>query len=145
MASINDDIKSQFPSEKVKAMLNILHTANYLSNIQVKLLKPFGISPQQYNILRILKGSKQPLKIQTVKERMVEKSPNTTRLMDKLVAKDFLERIPCKDDRRIIHVNITSEGVQLLKDIAPIMQVDFLDNITDREAEQLSNLLDKIR
>lgn len=145
MGDISKDIYSKFDNNKVKALINILYTANWITNIQNTFFKPFGISPQQYNILRILNGSNEPLKVQVVKERMVERSPNATRLMDKLYSKQLIDRIPCPEDRRVVHITITDKGKQLLNDISDNFNDDILKNITENEATQLSDLLDKLR
>lgn len=145
MGDLGKDIKSRFANDKIKATLNILYTANWINSEQVSFFKPYGISPQQFNILRILKGAGEALKVQTIKERMIERSPNATRLMDKLCAKDLIERIPCPEDRRVVHIAITKEGVKLLMEISKNLKIDLLENLTITEARQLSNLLDKIR
>ncbi len=145
MGDFSKDINSKFPSIRVKAMLNIVYTANWLNSHQNIIFKPFGISPQQYNILRILKGAEKPLKVQVIKERMVERSPNTTRLMDKLCAKNLIRRINSESDRRVVHVEITEIGLKLLNKISPKTTTDLLNNLSDKEAEQLSDLLDKMR
>lgn len=145
MGDISKDINSTFPNNKVKALLNILYTASWIRNEQNIFFKPFGISPQQYNILRILRGAKEPLKVQTIKDRMIERAPNATRLMDKLCAKELIERIACPEDRRVVHIAITSSGLKLLDDIAKHMKDDYIKNLTLKEAGQLSDLLDKIR
>jgi len=145
MGNISKDINSTFPNHKVKAMLNIMFTANWINSYQNSFFKPFKISSQQYNILRILKGAEEPLKVQTIKERMIDRSPNTTRLMDKLCAKDLIERIACPDDRRVVYIKITSEGLRLLDTISKTNRKDLLGNLTEDEASQLSDLLDKIR
>ena len=145
MGDFAKDIRSKFPNNKVKATLNILYTANWISSQQNTFFKPFGISPQQFNILRILKGAQKPLKVQTIKERMVERSPNATRLMDKLYAKGFIGREHCPNDRRVVYIEITTKGLDLLKEISKQLKDDLLENLTEKEAELLSNLLDKIR
>lgn len=145
MGDISKDINSRFPNNKVKAMLNIVYTANWVSSHQNSFFKPFGISPQQYNILRILKGAAIPIKVQTIKQRMIERSPNATRLMDKLCDKKLIERLPCPDDRRVVHISITKKGLQLIDTIAKEKQHSLLQNLTEKEASQLSDLLDKIR
>ena len=114
MGDISKDINSKFSNYKVKALINILYTANWISSYQNEYFKPFGISPQQFNILRILKGANEPLKVQVIKERMIERSPNATRLMDKLCAKQLIERISSPEDRRVVKIDITSKGKQLL-------------------------------
>ncbi len=76
---------------------------------------------------------------------MLECAPNATRLMDKLCDKNLIERIPCPNDRRVVHIQITDKGLNLLIDISKDFKEDLLKNLTEVEAEQLSNLLDKIR
>jgi len=145
MGDISKDINSKFPNNKVKALLNIIYTANWISAKQNTFFKSFGLSPQQFNILRILRGAGEPLKVQTIKERMLERAPNATRLMDKLCDKNLIERIACPEDRRVVHINITNEGLNLLEVIDKDMQDDYIENLTEKEAGQLSDLLDKIR
>jgi DNA-binding MarR family transcriptional regulator len=145
MGDIAKDVNSKFANQKVKALINILYTANWITSYQNTFFKPFGISPQQYNILRILRGANEALKVQTIKERMIDRSPNATRLMDKLCAKQMIERIPCPEDRRVVHIEITDKGRDLLEEISDNFNDDILKNITEEEASILSNLLDKIR
>lgn len=95
MGDISKDINSKFPNEHVKALINIKYTANWLNTVENEFLKPFKISNQQYNILRILKGANERVTVNMVKERMIEKSPNATRLMDKLCDKGLIERTRC--------------------------------------------------
>ena len=90
--------------------------------------KPFGISPQQFNILRILRGAGEAIKVQTIKERMLERAPNATRLMDKLCDKQLIRRLPCPDDRRVVHIEITTKGLTLLNEISKEFKEDLLEN-----------------
>lgn len=145
MGDISKDINSKFPNIKVKALLNIIYTSNWINSQQVAFFKPFEISPQQYNILRILRGAGEAIKVQTIKERMLERAPNATRLMDKLCEKQFIERLPCPTDRRVVHIKITKSGLDLLNEISKKHKTDLLNNLTEDEALTLSNLLDKIR
>ncbi|MFB9055983.1 MarR family winged helix-turn-helix transcriptional regulator [Mariniflexile ostreae] len=145
MGDLSKDIQSEFANNKIKAMLNILYTANWITSYQNEFFKPYGISPQQYNILRILKGSNKPLSVQVIKDRMIVRAPNTTRLMDKLCAKKYIERLPSQQDRRVVKIIITQEGRALLDSIPINFNSDLIKNINETEAEQLSNLLDKIR
>ena len=145
MGDISKDINSKFANSKVKALLNIIYTANWINSHQNAFFKPYGISPQQYNILRILRGAKEPLKVQVIKERMLERAPNATRLMDKLCAKKFIDRLPCPEDRRVVHIAITKEGLALLKEIDENFNQDLLKNLTLTQANILSDLLDKTR
>ena len=145
MGDLSRDINSKFQSPKQKAVINILYTANWVHSKQIMFFKQFGISPQQFNVLRILRGAKAPLKVQTIKKRMIERAPNVTRLMDKLFSKGLIDRISCKHDRRVVHIVITSKGLHLLKVISRNMKEDTLENLDDEEALILSDLLDKIR
>jgi len=145
MGDISKDINSKFVNIKVKALLNIIYTANWINSHQNAFFKPYGISPQQYNILRILQGAGEPLKVQIIKDRMIERSPNATRLMDKLCIKNLIERISCLEDRRVVHIQITKDGLVLLNKISKHLKNDMLENLTENEAKQLSGLLDKIR
>ncbi|MFT7442620.1 MAG: MarR family 2-MHQ and catechol resistance regulon transcriptional repressor [Maribacter sp.] len=145
MGDISKDIKSKFKSNKVKALINIKYTSNWLSSRENEFFKPYGISPQQYNILRILRGAKDQIKVQIVKDRMIERAPNATRLMDKLCDKSLIERERCEQDRRVVYVKISEVGLDLLSSIDNIKNVSFLDNLSEEEAATLSNLLDKIR
>ncbi len=145
MGDLSKDIKSKFKNNKVKALINIKYTANWLTSKEITFFKPHGISPQQFNILRILRGANEAVKVQVVKERMIERAPNATRLMDKLCDKKLIERVRCEDDRRVVFVEINKKGLALLKKIDGELNIDFLNKLTEDEAKILSNILDKIR
>lgn len=145
MGDFSKEINSVFPNERVKALLNIKFTANYLDHIGNAILKPFNISEQQYNILRILRGAKDAITVKIVKERMVQKSPNATRLMDKLCDKNLIERVRCENDRRVVYVQINEKGLALLNEIKMDEFDDYLNKISEKEAKLLNELLDKLR
>jgi DNA-binding MarR family transcriptional regulator len=145
MGDLSKDIQSTFANPKVKALLNVIFTANWITSHQNEFFKAYSISPQQYNVLRILNGANTPLNVQTIKERMLERSPNATRLMDKLCAKGYIERCPSEYDRRVVQIQITKEGKAFLKSIPSDFNASLLQNITNEDAEQLSSLLDKMR
>ncbi|MCB0475531.1 MAG: MarR family transcriptional regulator [Flavobacteriaceae bacterium] len=145
MGDISKDIQSTFPNNKVKAFINIRYTANWLASKEIEFLKAYGISPQQYNILRILRGAGQKVKVQTVKDKMIERSPNATRLMDKLCEKDLILRVRCEEDRRVVFVAISEAGLKLLRQIDQASKPEYLRNLNEEEAQILSELLDKIR
>ena len=146
MTDFAKEINSKFPNNNIKAILNILYTANYINTFQNDFFKQFGLSPQQYNILRILRGAKKPIKVQTIKDRMVERAPNLTRLTDKLCDKNLITRHAYPEDRRVVLIEITKTGLKLLDTIDPYSPVKaILDKITIEEGNQLSNLLDKLR
>lgn len=83
--------------------------------------------------------------VQTIKERMIDRAPNATRLMDKLCAKELIVRIPCATDRRVVHIEITKKGLALLEEIGEDKNIFLLKNLNQAEAKQLNALLDKIR
>ena len=145
MGDISKDINSEFKNNKVKALINIKFTANWINSNENEFFKTYAISPQQFNILRILRGAKKEIKVQTIKDRMIERAPNATRLMDKLCDKNLIERIRCEHDRRVVFIKITDAGLELLSDIDKGYSLDFLEKLTEEEATQLSDLLDKIR
>jgi MarR family transcriptional regulator, 2-MHQ and catechol-resistance regulon repressor len=145
MGDLSKDINSTFANNRVKALLNILYTASWISASQNEFFKTYGISPQQYNILRILNGANEPLNVQIIKDRMIERSPNATRLMDKLCAKKYIDRLPCEHDRRVVKIEINKKGKELLKSIPNNFNKELLKNLNEEEAELLSNLLDKMR
>jgi MarR family 2-MHQ and catechol resistance regulon transcriptional repressor len=144
---IDDVIETNFKSAQQKAIVNIRYTSNYLSNIQNGFMNEFDLTMAQFNILRILRGAKRAININTVKTKMVEKSPNVTRIMDKLELKKLLIRTHCTEDRRAVFVEITKDGLKLLKKIDNKISENqlFPQNLTDEEANTLSDLLDKIR
>tara|TARA_B100000768_G_scaffold167299_1_gene171305 strand:+ start:804 stop:1241 length:438 start_codon:yes stop_codon:yes gene_type:complete len=145
MGDISKDIQSKFESKKIKALINIKFTSNWLNSKENSFFKPYGISPQQFNILRILRGAKKEIKVQNIKDRMIERAPNATRLMDKLFDKNLIGRFRCEDDRRVVYVNITKTGLDLLQQIDALNNISFLDKLSEQEATTLSDLLDKIR
>lgn len=144
---IGEIIQSKFRSPQQKAIVNVRYTSNFIGQYHNNYMAQFDLSMAQFNILRILRGAKGPLSVNSVKERMVERSPNTTRLMDKLIEKGFMERVRCDSDRRVVYVSITDGGLDLLAKID--VDIDdatvFARNLNDDESEELSRLLDKLR
>jgi DNA-binding MarR family transcriptional regulator len=144
---IEDIIQTKFQTAQHKAVVNIRYTSNYLGHIQNSFMAEFDLTMPQFNILRILRGAKSSISVNTIKDRMVEKSPNTTRLMDKLIDKALIERVRCSEDRRVVYVEITKQGLDLLAEIDKRFNTNSFTqlNLTDKEAEELSRLLDKLR
>ena len=137
-----------FQSEHQKAVLNILFTSNWLESDSARVLKPFGISSQQYNVLRILKGQgTNAISVNNIMSRMIDKMSNASRLVEKLRKKEFIERVTCEHDRRQVDVRITETGIALLKEAYKEMNKfdGMKDKITEKEAVSLSKLLEKIR
>lgn len=148
MKRIEDLIKAKFISNQQKAIVNIRYTSNFLINNQNLFMKDFDLTMPQFNVLRILRGAKKAISIHEVKERMVEKSPNTTRLIDKLEMKRFVIRVAQPiNDRRKVNLEITTKGLDVLSLIDQRIDESnlFKNQLTDEEAEQLSFLLDKLR
>lgn len=147
MAPIDKELQSKFQSDQQKAMLNVVFTGNWLLHRHAVFLKPYGLSPQQYNILRILRGSSSRMTMNDIKCRMLDRTPNVTRLSDKLVEKNLVDRVRCDDDRRVVYLEINAIGLNFLKDLdAKWMLTDLPERkLSDEEANQLSGLLDKLR
>lgn len=147
MARIDDEINAKFKNNRHRFIANLVFTAGWFQNSVDDFLKPYGLSLQQNNILRILKGAEQPLTMKQIKEAMIQKSPNATRLADKLVNKGFVERERSATDRRIVYLTITKKGLELLQTIESneISYMAFMDKITEEEAQIVSDILDKIR
>ncbi|RTE52592.1 MarR family transcriptional regulator [Arenibacter aquaticus] len=122
----------------VEAMINEVFTHQ---------LKPFGISLQQFNVLRILRGQKgKPANLSTLNERMVTKMSNTTRLVDKLIQKEYVDRVICKSNRRKVEISITPKGEEALNNIDKVMaeaEEQLLRDFTNNDLEKLNALLDK--
>ena len=132
-----------------KQVIITLIKTNYEINIQLMAaLKPYGISIQQFNVLRILRGQKGvAANLSTVQERMINKMSNTTRLIDKLIDKTFVERIVCKENRRKIELFITNEGLTFLKKIDPIIdQVEekMVGNLNKENKENVISILSQL-
>jgi DNA-binding MarR family transcriptional regulator len=146
---IGDAIKQkEFKSEFQKLFINIIYTANWLNNESIKTLKPFGISPQQYNVLRILKGQHpNAITVNNIIDRMLDKSSNASRLVDKLKQKGLVERDVCNNDRRQVDIKITTKGIALVEDISKKMDSfnKIKESITIEEAEKMNTILDNLR
>ena len=140
--------QTKFQSEYHKAAVNILYTYSWLNGKNVKFLKEYGISPQQFNILRILRGRyPKPATVNLLIERMLDKMSNASRLVDKLKKKGMTERKICNDDRRACDIIITGKGLDLLNSIDKKTGSldEMLKTITAEEAKELNRILDKLR
>lgn len=149
--TIEAEIKqtTPFKSPYHRVMVNLMYTSNWLVDSQSRVLKPFGLTLQQYNVLRILRGQyPNPVKVSDITERMLDKMSNASRLVDKLVLKKLVLRTECPSDRRAVDVVITDAGMELLKQIDVFLS-EWDDNqrckLTEEEAVQLSHLLDRMR
>ncbi len=146
---IEEEIKQpKFRNVHHKAAINILYTASWLGEKNKGFFKDFGITTQQFNILRILRGQ-HPNKISgaEIKDRMLDKNSDVSRLIDRLIAKDLVTKSQCPNDKRAADVMITESGLVLLKKLDAIMDQSDVGafNLTKEEAIKLSDLLDKCR
>jgi MarR family transcriptional regulator, 2-MHQ and catechol-resistance regulon repressor len=146
---IEQDIQqSHFRNSFQKAAINLLFTSGWLRDRMKVLFDKEDITAQQFNILRILRGSfPTPLSTLQIRDRMLEKMSDTSRLVDRLVVKGLVKKITAETDRRLVDVLITEKGKKLLSRIdTQETEMDaILNNLTEKEAEQLSELLDKMR
>lgn len=146
---LEEEIKQEkFKSEHHKLMINLLFTSSWLQRMQLSLLRPYDLTPPQYNILRILRGAKgELLNLGEITSRMIDRSSNTSRLIDKLVIKKWVSRKTCPDDRRQSEICITKEGLNVLEQLdKPI------DSITEqfhflsvKETKEVNQFLDQLR
>jgi len=146
---IEDEIKQKkFKSEYQKMYINLVYTANWMNTQQMRMFKEFGLSVQQYNILRILRGQvPNAVNLGLIQERMLDKNSNASRLIEKLKIKKLVERKESKIDRRQVDIMITEKGLDLLKKMdGKVEEAETINaNLTKQEAETLSDLLDKLR
>lgn len=140
--------QKKFSSAIERSMVNILYTGSWLATLQLGALKPFGISIQQYNVLRILKGQyPEPTTVNELIDRMIDKNSNASRIVEKLRAKGFLVRTTCPEDRRRVDVIITEAGIDLLNQCnEAIYQLqDDYNKLSPEEHLELNRLLNKLR
>jgi len=143
-----DILQTKFRNEHQKAAINLIYTYNWVSERTKELFATEDITPQQFNILRILRGSHpEPLSTLQIRERMLDKMSDTSRIVDRLVAKGLVKKAICRDDRRLVDIMITEKGKKLLErlDLRQDEMDNIIGNLTKKEATQLSELLDKIR
>lgn len=148
MKTIDEEIKTKFRNNRHRFIANLVFTSNCFQNLVVDFLKPYDISPQQYNILSILRGAGTWVTMNSIKEVMVDKSPNTTRLSDKLLDKGLVERKRSETDRRVVYLSITNKGKELLKKLDEDdsgCHLEYFNRISEEDAIHFSNLLDRLR
>ena len=146
--SLEKDIQQkQFRNEYQKGIVNLIFTYNWLNEKMKRVFEKEGITGQQYNILRILRGAGKPISTLQIRERMLDKMSDTSRIVDRLVLKGLAKKNICKNDKRLVDVNISSAGVKLLAIIdQQEKEMDAIfGNLSDSEAKALNKLLDKIR
>lgn len=148
--NIEDQIKtsSQLPPSR-RLLISLLYTANLINDQIGEALKPFDISIPQFNVLRILRGQKgKPANLSTIQDRMVSKMSNTTRLVDKLILKELVERVICEENRRKVEISITQKGMNLLTKIDPVVdgaEKAITSTLKPEEMEKMTALLQQVR
>lgn len=146
---IEEAIKQKRPFRNMhqKAVVNLIYTTNWLTDRLREHLKPFDITVQQYNVLRILRGAGKPISTSDIRERLLDKMSDTSRMVDRLSQKGLVVRTVCPSDKRLVDVTLSESGQNLLAGLDSISNEmdDILGNLSDSDAQQLSDLLDKIR
>jgi DNA-binding MarR family transcriptional regulator len=146
--SLEKDIQQRkFTNEYQKALVNIIYTHNWLAEQVKQIFSSEDLTAQQFNILRILRGAPEGLSTMQIRERMLDRMSDTSRLVDRLLKKGLVKKIANKLDKRLVCVTITPRGLTLLKKLdarEPEMQ-QFLKNLNEADAKVLNKLLDKIR
>jgi DNA-binding MarR family transcriptional regulator len=146
---IDEEIQStKFEDNYQKAVINISYTSGWLGNLIRGEFEKYNITQQQFNILRILRGQyPSPATVNLLKERMIDKMSDASRIVDRLVQKGFVSRCTNKKDRRAVDIRISDQGLELLAviDVEFKSKDYFKNNLTEEEAGTLSDLLDKMR
>jgi len=145
---IEKDIQqTNFRNEFQKMSINIIYTANWLNEKMGQILATEDITQQQYNILRILRGSDAPLSTLKIRERMLDKMSDTSRIVDRLIVKDLVEKTACIKDKRLVDITVTKKGLQLLEKLDALNeQIDsILKGVSEKEATTINQILDKLR
>ena len=146
---IDQDIKqAKFRTSHQKAAINLIYTVSWMRDKTKCVFEAEDITAQQFNILRILRGSfPEPLSTLQIRERMLEKMSDTSRIVDRLIAKGLVKKLTCKNDRRLVDVIISDKGKKLLERLDDRQnEIDaVLGNLSEKDANILSDLLDKIR
>jgi DNA-binding MarR family transcriptional regulator len=136
-------------SNEKRTVLNIMFTQNIVADAFNEILRTFDLSVEQFNVLRILRGQKgKPANMCVIQERMIAKTSNTTRLVDKLLLKGLVNRVVCEQNRRKMEITITEKGLKLLNELDPKIEAHellFANNLSKQELENLNELLEKYR
>ena len=146
--SIEKDInQTRFRNEFQKSAINLIYTFNWMSEKMKGIFDQYDITPQQFNILRILRGAGEPLSTLQIRQRMLDKMSDTSRIVDRLLKKELVKKTVCKSDRRLVDIVITERGKKILEKIdACNEQMDsILKRLSVADAKKLNQLLDKIR
>lgn len=139
--------KKPFKSEWQRAAVNLFYTTNHVRDRNKTILKTYGLTLQQYNVLRILRGAGKPISTSIIRERLVDKMADTSRLVGRMADKKWVESSPCQEDKRLVDISLSEKGLKLVEKVEeanPEMD-KLLGALTEEEAKALNKLLDKIR
>ncbi|MBC9796511.1 MarR family winged helix-turn-helix transcriptional regulator [Sinomicrobium weinanense] len=146
---IEDIIKTEKMHSHSRTIINLMYTANEISSKTSEAIKPYDISLPQFNVLRILKGQKgNPANLQTIQERMVARTSNTTRIVDKLIDKGLVKRIQCPQNRRKVEIFITESGLELVDKVSVAVtriEKQIIKDLSEKELETFNHTLDTLR
>jgi DNA-binding MarR family transcriptional regulator len=146
--SLEKDINQpKFRSEYQKATVNLIFTYNWMNEQMKGFFENEGLTSQQFNILRILRGAGQPISTLQIRQRMLDKMSDTSRIVDRLILKGFVKKVVCKTDKRLVDVSITDKGKKILSKLdAKENDMDaIINSISETEAKTLNKILDKLR
>ena len=146
--SIETEInQKQFRNEYQKAVINLIYTYNWMTEKSKAILDRFDVTAQQFNILRILRGAGEPLSTLQIRQRMLDRMSDTSRIVDRMVKKGLVKKVVCRTDKRLVDVTISDKGKSLLEKMDEYQdELDgILRNLSESDAKTLNMLLDKTR
>jgi DNA-binding MarR family transcriptional regulator len=148
--TLNEELKQEnFSSEQQRLIINVMFTGNFLNAESNRMFKNYDISNQQFNVLRILRGQKgKAITVKDIESRMLDKSSNVSRLIDKLLKKSYVKRMACCGDRRRVDVYISEKGLDFLASLDDqVTQIEqkYVELIDENQAKLMNELLDKLR
>lgn len=147
MSLETDIIQKKFRNDHQKALINLVYTYNWVTDQFRAILDRADLTSQQFNILRILRGAGEPLSTLQIRQRMLDKMSDTSRIVDRLIVKGLVKKIVCKSDKRLVDVSITDKGRKVLEKIDKYEnEMDAIaGTLSDADAKTLNKLLDKLR
>ncbi|MCS7000523.1 MAG: MarR family transcriptional regulator [Bacteroidota bacterium] len=149
MVRVEEELLQQhlYRSDKERLLVTILRTSAWIGEQFQRVLEPYSITQQQYNVLRILRGSKEPLSTCDIRRRMIDRASDTSRIVDRLIEKGLAQKTPSSVDRRRIEVHITEQGRKLLETLDPVVRRfhRLADVLTQAERMVVVELLDRLR
>jgi len=139
--------KKPFRNAYQKVIVNLIYTQNWVTSQLQQHLKPYGVTMKQYNVLRIVKGAGKPITTSTIRERLLDKMSDASRMVERLNQRGLVVRTTCPTDKRLVDVSLSKKGEKLLEVMSKFENEmdDIVGQLSETEAEQLSELLDKLR